>query len=325
MKNKILLLLFAGIFSQGLSAQMNVSLHLHQKMGDQPFALNQAASAPGGYSIKFTRLQYYVSEIEIIHDGGQVTPAEDVHLLVSAQSDSLFKLGLFDVENIEGIRFSIGVDPSHNHLDPSTYPAEHPLAHQNPSMHWGWTAGYRFIALEGKSSNNGTTFPDDFQIHTIDDVNYKTVTLDVEGVLDVDHLVVHVDADYCQMLNGINVQGGLISHAANGASADVADNMEEHVFTPTVLVNGISEPDVAGAFSVSPNPVGVGGILSFDLAGKEGLTLMVTDLAGRTVCHKDLPGPAQSLSVQASWQPGLYFASIFSGGRRLAVEKFLVK
>ncbi|MBK7304311.1 MAG: hypothetical protein IPI90_13940 [Saprospiraceae bacterium] len=24
-----------------------------------------------------------------------------------------------------------------------------PLAFQDPSMHWGWTSGYRFIALEG--------------------------------------------------------------------------------------------------------------------------------------------------------------------------------
>ncbi len=40
MKNKFLLLLLAVLFSQGISAQMNVSLHLHPKLGDQPFFFN---------------------------------------------------------------------------------------------------------------------------------------------------------------------------------------------------------------------------------------------------------------------------------------------
>ena len=109
MKNKFLLLLLAVLFSQGIFAQMNVSLHLHPKLGDQPFALNSTATAEMGYAFRVTRLQYYVSEIKLTHDGGQVTPVTDLYLLVTAQKDSIFDLGSFPVTTIEGIEFSIGV------------------------------------------------------------------------------------------------------------------------------------------------------------------------------------------------------------------------
>ncbi len=324
MKNRFLLLLLTAMLSQGLSAQMNVALHLHQKLGDQPFALNSTTTVPGNYLVKVTRLQYYVSEIKIVHDGGQVAPVTDLHLLVTAQKDSIFELGSFDVTTIEGIEFSIGVDQAFNHLDPASYPSDHPLAPKNPVMHWGWAAGYRFIAFEGKSSNNGTTFPDVFQIHTVDDANYQTVTLPVSGVVDGDHLAINVDADYAQLLMDINVQGGLVSHAATGPSAKLAGNMKDLVFSPSV-VSGTTEPGVAGSFQISPNPASAVAVVKYDLPGFEHLTLMVCDLAGRTVLTQELSGSQQSFSLETNWQSGVYVARIFSGDRFLAIEKLVVK
>ncbi len=324
MKNGFLLLLLAAMFSQNVSAQMNVVLHMHQKLGDQPFALNSATTVPSDYLVKVTRLQYYVSEIKIVHDGGLVTPVTDMHLLVTAQEDSIFELGSFDVTNIEGIEFSIGVDPAFNHLDPASYPNDHPLAPQNPVMHWGWAAGYRFICFEGTSSNNGTTFPDAFQIHTVDDANYLTVTLPVSGVMDGDHLAINVDADYAQLLMDVNVQGGLISHAATGPSAKLAGNMQNFVFSPSI-VSGVTEPGVAGSFQISPNPASGNAVVKYDLPGFEHLTLTVSDLAGRTVLTKELSGSQQSVSLETNWQSGVYVARIFSEDRFLAIEKLVVK
>ncbi|MBK9016424.1 MAG: T9SS type A sorting domain-containing protein [Saprospiraceae bacterium] len=324
MKNRFLLLFLAAMFSQGVSAQMNVALHMHQKLGTQPFVLNSATNVPGDYLAKVTRLQYYVSEIKIVHDGGLVTPVTDIHLLVTAQEDSIFELGSFDVTNIEGIEFSIGVDPAFNHLDPASYPNDHPLAPQNPVMHWGWAAGYRFIAFEGKSSNNGTTFPDVFQIHTVDDANYQTVTLPVSGVMGGDHLAINVDANYTQLLMDVNVQGGLISHAATGPSAKLAGNMQNFVFSPSV-VSGVTEPGVAGSFQISPNPASGNAVVKYDLPGFEQLTLTVSDLIGRTVLTKELSGSQQSVSLETNWQSGVYVARIFSGNRFLAIEKLVVK
>ncbi len=313
------------MFSQSLSAQMNVTLNMHQKLGDQPFALNEAATAPDNYAIKVTRMQYYVSEITLIHDGGQEFLIHDLHLLVSAQKDSLFALGSFDVTNIEGVKFSIGVDQAFNHLDPASYPIGDPLAPQNPTMHWGWAAGYRFICFEGKSSNNGTTFPDVFQIHTVDDANYKTVTVPAQGVMVGDQMTINIDADYTKVLTGLNVQGGVTSHAATGASALIAENMKNHVFTASPVVSGTVEPNVVGSFAISPNPSNGMAVLKYDLPGYEQLTLTVSDLAGRTVFTQKLNGSQQSVYLETNWQSGVYVARIFSGDKFLALEKLVVK
>lgn len=326
MNFRILLLLFTAFLGKSLIAQTGVTLHMHQKLGEQPFALDETATAPGEYAFQVTRMQYYVSEIKLIHDGGQVTPVTDLYLLVSAEKDDQFDLGSFAVENIEGIEFSIGVDEAHNHLDPAVYPSNHPLAPQNPSMHWGWTAGYRFIALEGKSSNNGgSTFPDDFQIHTLGDVNYETVTLTLQGFLNQGQLHIHIDANYTQTLKGINVQGGLYSHSETGASALLAKNMKSHVFLPSTEITGTVEPGAEGAFSISPNPVDEWVSLHYSFPGQEDLTFAVTDLQGRTIYRQELAGHANTLQFEANWQPGLYIATVFSGARRLAVEKIFVK
>ena len=326
MTYRILLLLFAAFLGKSLSAQKDVTLHMHQKLGEQSFALDQTAMAPGEYAFQVTRMQYYISEIKLIHDGGQVTPVTDLHLLVSAEKDDQFELGSFSVENIEGIEFSIGVDEAHNHLDPAVYPANHPLALQDPSMHWGWAAGYRFIALEGKSSNNGgSTFPDEFQIHTLGDVNYETVTLALQGFLNQGQLNIHIDANYTQTLKGINVQGGLYSHSETGASALLAKNMKSHVFLPSTEITGTVEPNIAGAFSISPNPVDELVRLNYSFPGLEDLTFAVTDLNGRTVYLQELAGSANTLQLEVNWQPGMYIASVFSGTQRLAVEKIFVK
>ena len=127
------------------------------------------------------------------------------------------------------------------------------------------------------------------------------------------------------MLNYINVQGGLISHAATGPSASQAVNMRDLVFSPSALVNGTAEPGIAGAFSVAPNPASGVANLNFDFPGYERLTLLVADIAGRTVYQQELPGAGQALPLQLNWQPGLYIASVFSGGQRLAMEKILVR
>lgn len=322
---KKLFLVFTVLCAQVLAAQVNVSLHLHPKLGNQPFALNTTATADMGYPFQVTRLQYYLSEIKLIHDGGQVSNAAIRHLLVTAQEDSIFEMGNLPVTNIEGIAFSIGVDPAHNHLDPASYPSDDPLAPQNPSMHWGWAGGYRFVCLEGKTSNNGgTTFPDIFQVHTVDTINYLAVNIPVQVVAIGDSVVVNIDADYQKIINSLDVTGGLTSHNSIGPSTTIVENMRDYVFSATPL-SGIVEPGVVGSFGISPNPTSGNATLRCDLPGYEHLVLMVCDLAGRTVLTKQLSGAVQSYPLEMEWQPGLYIARLFSGEKLLAIEKIVVK
>jgi hypothetical protein len=184
-------------------------------------------STDAGYDLKIDRLEYYISEIELVHDGGQITPVANTWILVRPAEQSEFMLGVHNVQNLEAINFSVGVDSAVNHLDPASYAPDHPLSPQNPSMHWGWTAGYRFIALEGYA---GPAMIFNYQIHALGNENYQDVSVQAGSSKSGDTLRVYVDADYEAMFKDMDVSGGVISHGAVGASVTLLNNMGNNVF-----------------------------------------------------------------------------------------------
>ncbi|MCG9880276.1 MAG: hypothetical protein MH472_06730, partial [Bacteroidia bacterium] len=174
MKSLILTMVFAAT-SVVAFAQKNVVLRVHHRLAGQPFAFNQASSNNLGNGFNLSRLEYYVSSIKVKHDGGMTMNATDVYALVKANATSTdIDLSSLSVNAIEGITFSIGVNAPQNNQDPTQWAAGHPLAPKSPSMHWGWTAGYRFVAMEGKTGSNLNTV---FEIHALGNVNYFEQTI----------------------------------------------------------------------------------------------------------------------------------------------------
>lgn len=319
MKKALLLLFFVStLFS--LQGQKNVILHFVQKAGAEDFALNASFTTGQGHQYKAERLEYYVSLPSVTHDGGQVTETPTKYFLVDAAEEAWLELGEMDVENIEGVTFSIGVDEARNHLDPALYPPTHPLALQNPSMHWGWVGGYRFIAMEGKSGNNFAYF---FEIHSIGNELYRTVNLQTEAEADGDNLIIHLRADYNKLLDNIDISGGVYAHGNLGAAAAIMDNIGSIVFSPysTTSVNSRS---FDGYFHISPNPAtGGAGQADFYLPLGDEYQLAVTDLAGRLVSLRTLPTGYASESLSAPGA-GMYLVQLRQNGVPVATKKWVV-
>ena len=318
---KYVLFAFIVFCFAGLQAQNNVALHIAPRLGNAAFALN-AVVVTGNYDYKLTRLDYYISEIKIRHDGGLVTTVENTWLLVKPALDSVYHLGVFpDIQSVESVQFSIGVDPAHNHLDPSSYPSGHPLAPQDPSMHWGWTSGYRFIALEGVSGN---AFVNNFEIHALDDVNYKTVSLNTGAEVHPNgDQTIHLVADYARLLDGIKVSGGLIIHGSTDEAATLINNMQNSVFTPQ-SPSAVLDPAFKGAFLVSPNPAPSGTVqISTDLPAGFEYSITLSDLSGRIVLRKPIPAGTKAMPLEQA-NAGVYFLHLWQNNRAVAVEKLVV-
>src|SRR5688572_1519186 len=313
----ICLLVVFVITSKG---QVDVSIHMHQKLGDQPFTYNTIVQTPAGYYIKATWLAYYISEVKLIHDGGVVTPVTDQYFLIAPTSDSILELGSFDISILEGIEFSLGVDSAHNHLDPASFPSSHPLAPQDPSMHWGWTAGYRFIAFEGFAGPTSEPVNNSFQIHTIGDINYKTVTLNTSGELVEGDLVIPVTANYMKLLEGIDVQNGTISHSTSGKAKKQMENMQAYVFTAEGTT-GTIQLDPSIEFAVSPNPSNGLVRLSYDLSKFNLSELVVSDLTGKIISRQTIPAIANDLTVQLHVPNGAYIINVVSDGKVVVARK----
>lgn len=242
---KSILLVIAVFFSSLAQAQTDIYLNINHMFGDEDAASGVSYVIQGSH-FSYERIHYYMSGFVLVHDGGQETSLGDLVFLVDSDNDESLYLGNFQVNQLEQITFSIGVVEELNHLDPSTYPENHPLAHQNPSMHWGWTSGYRFLCLDGHMLS------DVVQIHALGDANLFSQTHSFEVPSLSGYVGCSLNADYSQILNDIDISGGLYEHSETTYAVVTAlENMRDNVFsTETVSVGFIEENDI----SIYPNP-----------------------------------------------------------------------
>ena len=91
--------------------------------------------------------QFYMGNVTL---AGDKTYSPDDYFIAGATESSFV---LPDVDEGEyDFQFAIGVTPEINSLseeDFTTRPAGDPLGLQNPSMHWSWATGYRFLRIDG--------------------------------------------------------------------------------------------------------------------------------------------------------------------------------
>lgn len=233
----LLLTLFIGYFA---ATAGDVSLVIDHRM--QGLALRSGetyAMNNGAWYFKPRFLKYYIAEMTLIHDGGKRTPLSDVYVLVDALGQSRYVLGSYEVTSVEALEFHIGVDKLRNHLDPTLYPSEHALALKNPTMHWGWAAGYRFIAVEGSSGTTRNVVSTDVQLHAVGDELYRKITLPVSSTPSASGVDINLAADYSALFTQLDVGFGLIFHGYGEETIILSNNMSTRVFTsPTTSVAG---------------------------------------------------------------------------------------
>lgn len=319
---KKLFTLLTLCFTIGLFAQNDVTVKINHKFGANDFAMNSAVTCYDNYDLKVTRLQYYINNFIITHDGGQTTETTE-HFLIDAKNATLLNLGSYDITSVENITFSVGVHPDENHLDPSVYSSDHPLAPTNPSMHWGWASGYRFIALEGKA---GASVDAAYEIHALGDVNYKTVSMSIEGSLDGTNLTISMDADYLGMYKDIDVSAGVITHGEMGESIQLLNNFETEVFFPEGEAPVATiDPVFDGKFQIQPNPSFdkmTNVVLNLPTAGNYQLTL--TDVTGRVIQTQTVSSFDQTIQMESN-HSGVFFIHLWKDGAPVAFEKWITE
>lgn len=244
-------ILLFGLFQMAL-AQKNVFLVIQHTIGQNDFATDVEGQNDLNYKFKITRLDYYISSIKIIHDGGQELAVKDKYILARAEDNVLELLGNFDIQKVEGIKFSIGVEEPTNNDDPTKWTSPHPLAPQSPSMHWGWSAGYRFVALEGVTGN---AFSSVFQLHGLWNKNYFEQTQMVAGQEVENGIFIGLTLDCEKALKGVNLSKNPIEHGVNAGDLKVLQNLRDIAITPIENTSAVADEfNVNGSFSVYPNP-----------------------------------------------------------------------
>ncbi len=209
MKKISTFLIFTSFSTFAQQANVEVSLKLNHFLNE--VTLSKSATGTNNLDASFNveRLEYFISDIVLTHDGGTKTSLKDVYILVDAFNNSSFILGDYNIQSLEDVSFNIGVSPSVNNGDPSKWPAGLALAPKSPSMYWGWAFGYRFVSFEGYA---GPSLKTNYQVHALGNKNYFKQTLPVKSTSLDGKLTIEHNADYSKAINSINVAAGIISH-----------------------------------------------------------------------------------------------------------------
>ncbi|MCF8237244.1 MAG: hypothetical protein K9I85_03750 [Saprospiraceae bacterium] len=318
---KSILVLFSLIFTAAVSAQeVPVTLKFQHTIADEALAQGEIYSSIQG-NFMVTRLSYYLSGIELIHDGGQRFAFDDLYLLVHGFQDT-YDLGMADIQEIEGIAFSIGVDSVTNHADPAEWPASHPLSFQSPSMHWGWLSGYRFLAIEGLLDNNQDGDPEKvWEFHVVGDelLTHVEVMLDEPQSVGVSAVVL-LHADYLKLFDQLSMDN--ILHGSGSIVTKMMGNWNKGpVFTALPFVTSTeNQKTVNSGLQILGNPTGH--IVRVRCA-REQLTsqamIRIMNMTGNLITQKTvgLAGDIQELSIPG---PGTYQVILLDQDRVLGSQ-----
>src|SRR3989338_5988099 len=123
---KSIVLLIACCLSGIGMAQSDVFIHFTPKIGGQVVTTGDLGTTVyydlNGIAFEVDLMSYYVSKLQLTHDGGQVinfdTP-EDVKLV--KVNNTIFALGSHTITDLEQVDFGVGVPQEWNHLDINQY------------------------------------------------------------------------------------------------------------------------------------------------------------------------------------------------------------
>ena len=145
---RVVLLLGLLFRLDGLAQQ--VRLELKPVWHGRPLMLAQPITdaKPAGFSL--TRFDGLLSELALQRTNGTWLESDAWHVFFSEEQQRLTAMadGL-PPEPFQAIRFRVGVDAKTDRSDPQAWPPGHPLHPDVNGLHWGWSSGYVFLAMEG--------------------------------------------------------------------------------------------------------------------------------------------------------------------------------
>jgi hypothetical protein len=309
MKHKLLLPLFLTLFTSILLAQnKEVSLDFLHVADEVELPVSDYLQTPSGTSVKIDRFSWYGSFPTLILDNGdEITCDQDYFIFRIDRGKQHLSAQLPNPAAIRSLRFYVGVDSSHNHLDPSSYPPVHPLAHQNPTMHWGWISGYIFQAFEGKTRKPGMN-EESFFIHSIGNSLYRPVELPVFPMEEDGKWSIDIRIDLLRLIGSLDMHG-LIAMGDFEENVFLFDQLQSAkvFYDPNEPISSSKEVYNDVSLLLAPNPISAGQSISI-MASKKDMQADVTiySVLGERVGFESLQSVEGRCFLKAPAKTGLY-------------------
>jgi len=175
-----------------------------------------------GTALQVNIAQFYMGDIELT---GPETSNPDDYFIVGTGQNSFtlpeVEIGTYDFS------FGVGVNAEINALpedDFTSRPASDPLGVQNPSMHWSWNLGYRFMRIDGMVDTDADDIPDQaVEYHLGSDAFYAVLTSPNQIEFTEENSTITMRFDLGALLNGADLSTGEVTHV--GDNRPLADLM----------------------------------------------------------------------------------------------------
>jgi cytochrome c peroxidase len=172
---------FCTVWGLGLVDQGNfcsLQVRIEPRFNSRPLVFDALAlTNAAGQSLSVTRLDFLLSDIALRRSDGTWLNQSNRQAFISLREKrASFHLGNLPAGNYDRIRFHVGLPPALNHANPASYDAGHPLNPNLDGLHWGWSGGYVFFAIEGHWRTEGGTMSG-YSFHLANDAMLMNVEL----------------------------------------------------------------------------------------------------------------------------------------------------
>lgn len=236
------------------------------------------------------RSEFYMSEFTLYSKNDSLV----LNDLVVLSNFKNFKHAITsaDFDTITAVKFHIGVPERLNHLDPSSYSAEHPLSPKVPSMHWGWSSGYRFFVFEGYCDIDNNFSMDRWaNYHAVGNSLYKPIKVEVTPQYQGDSIVLYLDMDHKKLYEGLDITKDLEEHGEGALISKILNNLRKNdVFTGGDAVffddpSSINEGQQNSEYetNVFPSPANDFVVFNSENQGNDAFDVAFYDLTGKHV------------------------------------------
>ena len=305
MKRSISTLTFLLINSLVFGQSKEISIYLNHKYNGGDFNYDNTYVVDFNTPIKFDRLEYYLHINSLINHDGETTNLSDKYLLVNP-SQNHYNIGSYEISNVSTLIMNIGVAPEINHDDPSLWDASHPLSPQIPSMHWGWAAGYIFVALEGMiDENQDGIFETVIQYHSVDDSYYSEIII-TDAVVETDTSIeFYLNVNYNKLIENIGTNEGGVYHGLHDENQLLINNfIYNNVFS---VPENLNLKEISISNTAFPNPFSN----TIQLNLNENSIVKIYNSIGKLVDEYKLDKGQQQINTQTLLN-GIYIISIQS-------------
>ncbi len=211
----------------------SVNLNFYHLVGNNALVYNQEYTV-NGRKLKFTKVQFYVSDIQFKKDDNSYTYPEMRYALVHGV-ETAYTINKLDTGYYKKIEFAVGVDSAANHADPAQWGATHPLyINSNYASYWDWTQGYVFMKLEGyvdstaAGNGNPTT---GFAYHIGNDDMLRNISLTINKEVQGNDASIELNVDYAKLLENVDFRTELQTHStgSQALAQKIADKTAEAI------------------------------------------------------------------------------------------------